>query len=71
MIVGSELVLAAFVLGFGVFLVQQFRKADPQGTVSVVAQVGLVSLMGVLVMTMIAVARNPTLTFAPKLVFTS
>jgi hypothetical protein len=51
--------------------VQQFEKADPQGTHSVVAQLGLVSVMGVLIMTMIAVARNPTLTFSPKLVFTA
>jgi hypothetical protein len=69
MIVGSEVVLGLFVVGFAVALVQQFEKANPQTTIGVFAQLALVAVIGGLVMVMIAVARNPTLTFSPKLVF--
>jgi len=69
MIVGSEVVLGLLAAGFGVALVQQFDKANPQTTIGVFAQLVLVAVVGGLVMVMIAVARNPTLTFSPKLVF--
>ncbi len=68
MILGCELVLGIFVVGFGVALVQQFSKAKPQSTIEVFAQLVLVLTIGGLLALMIAIARDPMLTFAPKLI---
>lgn len=72
MIWGSELVLAVFVVGFVLALAQRFvLSKEKETTAEVVAQLVLVVVIGALLGVMIAVARDPVLTFNPKLVFTS
>ncbi len=71
MILGSELVLGCFAIGFGVALAQQFREAKPQSSIAVFAQLTLLVMIGAVVSLMIALARNPMLTFSPKVVSTS
>lgn len=66
MILGSELVLGVFTLAYVFAFVQQCMNPKPQTTPAVVAQMTLAAVVVGMIGVMIAVARDPMLSFSPK-----